>query len=299
MKSVSIIIPNFNGKSLLEKNLPSVLNAKKNSANRIFEIIIVDDASNDDSLEFLKGTAGIKIIKHKVNRGFSASVNTGARSAKGNLLCLLNTDVSVEENFLEKAISHFRNNNVFAVSLHEKGYGWARGIFQDGFIIHAPGSEDERTHQTFWVNGGSGIFRRDYWIKLGGMDDELFRPFYWEDVDLSYRAHKRGWILLWEPDSRVAHKHESTIGKLSETFRNKIQERNQLIFIWNNLTSPLLFKKHLEGLIKRLMKHPGYGIIVLMTFLKIRTILHARKREIKESKISDEAIFSKFNTLEE
>ena len=292
---VSIIIPNYNGRELLAENLPSVVLSKKEKRNQILEIIIVDDASTDDSVELIrKFFPEIKIVRHKANRGFSASVNTGARTATGDLLVLLNSDVSPEKRFLINVISHFNDENVFGVSLHEKGYGPAKGKLEGGFIVHDPAKESSSAKETFWVNGGSGVFRRSYWMKLGGMDEKLFSPFYWEDVDLSYRAAKRGWKNLWEPNSKVVHKHESTIGKISRLKRQKIQERNQLLFTLKNLTSPTLFRRHLSGIISRIGKHPGYIIILIMALTKISIAHRLRVKEKKESKISDEAIFDKF-----
>ena len=292
---VSIIIPNYNGKELLEKNLPYVLKAYRNSGNKIKEIIVVDDASTDDSVTFIKHNfPEIRIIQHRVNRGFSSAVNMGARSAKGKYLALLNSDVIPSKNFLETVLQHFKDDKVFAVSLHEKGYGWARGKFKDGFIEHESGSESEDVHESFWVNGGTGVFRRRYWMKLNGMDEKLLNPFYWEDLDLSYRAAKRGWLNLWDPEAKVVHEHELTIGRISKTFREKIQQRNQLILIWKNITSPNLFRKHIAGLVRRITQHPGYILIVFIALKKWRGIAKARKKERKEAKISDEAICAKF-----
>ena len=111
---VSVVIPNFNGRELLEKNLPSVLKAKENLENKIIEIIIVDDGSFDESVNFIKNNfSGVKIIKHKINRGFSATVNTGVRTAKGDLIALLNNDVIPSEDFLKAALPHFENDKVF------------------------------------------------------------------------------------------------------------------------------------------------------------------------------------------
>jgi GT2 family glycosyltransferase len=292
---VSVILPNYNGQGLLKKNLPKVLAAKENIKNNILEVIVVDDASPDESVKVLKEEfPEVRVIKHKVNRGFSATVNTGARGAKGELLALLNTDVIPEKDFLEEIIPYFTDENVYAVSMHEKGYGWAKGSFKDGYLAHASGPEGKKPHITLWVSGGSGVFRRSQWMKLGGMDEKLLSPFYWEDVDMGYRALKRGWSLYWEPKSIVTHKHETTIGKLPQKYRQRIQERNELIFAWKNFTSPILFRRHILGLLKRLIKSPGYIRIVLMALGRIRTILKARGREKKECKISDEAIFSKF-----
>lgn len=292
---VSIIIPNYNGRELLEKNIPKVIEAQHNLNNHIIEIIVVDDASYDDSVSYLKKNfPDIKIIKHKINRGFSYSVNTGVRMAKGNFVVLLNTDVIPDKNFLESVLPHFEDNKVFAISFHEKGYSWARGFFKDGFVSHEQGKETDSVHTTFWVSGGSGIFRRKYWMNLGGMDEKLLSPFYWEDIDLCYRAAKRGLVLLWEPNSFVEHKHESTISKLTKSYVQRIRERNELLFIWKNLSSVNLFRKHLRGLLLRVFRHPGYSRIVFMALVKIKLVIKKRKKEIKEAKISDEALFSKF-----
>ena len=294
--SVSVVIPNFNGEKLLEKNLSSVLIAKDNPRNYITEVIVVDDGSCDQSVKVITSNfPQIKLIKHKRNRGFSASVNTGVRAAKGEIICLLNSDVVPDNNFLESVFIHLHNPKIFAVSFNETGeFGWAKSSFIDGFIGHTPGIKTAQVHETFWVSGGSGVFRRNVWMELGGMDEKLFSPFYWEDIDLCYRALKRGYKLIWDPDAKVTHIHESTIGGLSKTYVKRIQERNQLLFIWKNLTSTNLFKKHLAGLVKRLFKHPGYIRIVLMALGKMTAIIKARKREIKEAKICDEMIFSKY-----
>lgn len=280
---------------LLEKNLPKVLKAKEHKENNILEIIVVDDASSDESVDLLKKKfPEVKVVKHKVNRGFSSSVNTGARTSKGELLVLLNTDVIPEKDFLVSVLPLFKDDDLFAVSLSEKGYSWAKGKFENGFVEHEPGMKSRKAHDTFWVSGGSGVFRRDYWMNLGGMDEKLLPPFYWEDIDLCYRALKRGHKLLWDPDAKVLHKHESTIGLLPKKYVVKIGERNQLIFIWKNITSPILTRKHIVGLLKRTLRHPGYIRIVLMALCKIRLIIKARKKEKRACKVSDEAIFARF-----
>jgi len=290
------VIPNYNGEKLLRKNLALLLEAKKDKVNQIKEIIVVDDGSVDKSVSLVKKEfPEVKLIKHTKNRGFSAAVNTGARTSKGSLILLINNDVIPEKGFLKKALRHFKKRKVFAVSLHEKGYGWAKGKFQDGYILHAPGVEGEKVQETFWVNGGSGVFRRDIWMELGGMDENLLSPFYWEDIDLSYRAAKRGYKLLWEPGAIVHHKHETTIGLFPKKQVERIRERNHLLFIWKNLTSPILMRRHIAGVASRALRHPGYLRIVFMALLRFTDVVRARRKEIKESKVSDEAIFAKFS----
>lgn len=293
--TVSIVIPSYNGETLIDKNLPKVLKAKANPKNRIKEVVIVDDGSPDGSVALIKSKfPEVKLIKHTRNRGFSAAVNTGVRSAKGNLILLLNTDVLPEDNFLVPVFKHFEDKRTFAVSLHEKDYGPARGYFSEGYIQLAMGAEAKEARPSFYVSGGSGVFRRDLWISLGGMDEKLLSPFYWEDIDLCYRAAKRGYISLWEPDGLVVHKHESTISKFSKSYVQKVRERNQLLMLWKNIHSPNLVRKHVAGVLMRLIKHPGYIRVVLMALGRVGVALRARKKEIRECKVSDEAIFSKF-----
>src|SRR3989344_1337875 len=293
--NVSVIIPNYNGLELLHRNLPYVMTAYRNRINRILEVIVVDDMSKDESVRFLKSNyPEIKLIRHKKNRGFSAAVNTGVRGSKGNYIVLLNSDVKPSVDFLRNAIPHFENEKVFAVSFAEENFSWAKGFFKNGFVGHEPGKYINKTHETFWVNGGSGIFRRDYWVMLGGMDEKLLSPFYWEDIDLCYRAQKRGLKLFWEPKARVIHKHETTISKFPKKYVERVRERNHLLFIWKNLTSPNLFRKHIRGLLERTFKHPGYLRIVIAALLRLSSVKKARKKEKKETTVSDEAIFGSF-----
>ncbi|PIU72010.1 hypothetical protein COS80_00105, partial [Candidatus Woesebacteria bacterium CG06_land_8_20_14_3_00_39_27] len=157
------------------------------------------------------------------------------------------------------------------------------------------GEESDSFHESFYVSGGSGVFRRSFWMSLGGMDEKLFSPFYWEDIDICYRAAKRGYQILWDPESLVIHKHESTISKLSKKYVARVRERNQLLFIWKNITSASLTRRHLTGVLERLVRHPGYLRIVIMALGRLGIARKARQKEIKESRVSDEAIFSGFN----
>ena len=295
--NVSIIIPTFNGRDLLAKNLPYI--GKILASNAADEVIIVDDGSCDDSAKFVKENyPTFRIIRHKVNRGFLAAVNTGVRSSRGEFSVLLNNDVHPDINFLKKVYPFIKSrNDIFAVSFHEKGYGWAGGRMEDGFIVHTAGSEGKVPHTSFYANAGGAIYRRAVWIEIGGMDEHVYSPYYWDDIDLSYRALKRGYEIYWHPDAYVSPNLSATIGKLPGTKVSRIQERNQLLFIWKNITSANLFRKHLIGLSKRVAKHPGYFVIFLMAISKLGVVLKQRKKEKKEAKVSDEAILSKFADL--
>lgn len=295
--NVTVVIPVWNGEYLLRKNIDALINAKKNSRNSIHEIIVVDDASDDGSVEFLKSYKDdIKVIKHTKNRGFATSVNRGFSYAKTPLVCLLNQDIIVTENFLDKVIRHFKDKKVFAVSLHEMGYGPFMGFFVKGFFGFSNLEEFDKPVETMWASGSSAVFRRKIWRKLNGLDEVLFHPFYWEDVDISYRAQKRGYEIIWESSAHVVHNHKSVINEEFFSTKNliKIKERNYLLFTWKNITSTKLFREHIFELLKRVISKPTYLPIVLDALKKIKDVRRLRKRERKFSTVSDEAVYAKF-----
>lgn len=292
---VTIVIPNYNGRDLILANLPKVIRAYKNKVNKIEEIIVVDDGSSDDSVKIIKNNfPEIRLIKHKVNRGFSSAVNTGVRHAKGNLVALLNSDVYPDPYFLQHSLKYFDDQKVFAVSFHTKGYSWVKGRFEDGFIVYEEAKEGTKTHETFFANAGGAVYSRQIWNKLNGMDEALFSPFYWEDVDISYRALKRGYRILWTAKSYVSENLSATINKLPRKKVRRIQERNQLLLIWKDVTSPDLIRKHVVGVLRRVLQHPGYIVIIVMALSKIRKVLKLRRKEMKQTKVSDEAVFARF-----
>jgi len=297
---VSIIVPNWNGVHLLKKNLPALLSAVKFAQNNVLEVIIIDDYSTDNSVKYIQDTFStqVRLIKHKKNMGFAAAVNTGARHAKGELLCLLNTDVVPSKTFLVHVIPHFIDLKIFAVVLHEKGNGPATGTFKDGFLSHRGATESTVSVPSLWASGGSSVFQRKLWWELNGLDETLFKPFYWEDVDLSYRAWKRGYKIIWEPLALVEHKHEGTINTSSfqKTYMDRIKERNELLFLWKNITSDTMWRRHIIGVTKRFLNHPGYIKVILLALKKRNLVFKKRRFEIKESTVSDEAIFTQFNS---
>lgn len=269
---VTILITCWNGRSLLEKNLPKVIKASKNPKNHIKEILIVDDGSTDNSAEFIESfkdakfqSFKVKLIRHDRNYGYAKTCNTGVREAKGDLVAILNLDVIPEENFLVDAIPHFADEKVFAVSFNEGKYGPGKLEWKKGFLEIIPSEIPPKASLTDWPNGGSSVFRKKIWEKLGGMD-EIFLPFYFEDIDLGIRAKRAGFKCLWEPKAKVEHVHEATINKESfkEEYINSIKQRNQLLLTWRNIDSLFSFLLHFINLFKRCVFHPGYLRIVFL-----------------------------------
>jgi len=206
----------------------------------------------------------------------------------------LNNDVVPEEDFLKPLAKDFEDEKVFAVSLNEPQWSWAKGKWVKGFIEHETGPKTKTPHLSFWANGGSGAFRKSIWLELGGLD-EIFAPFYWEDIDLSYRAWKRGFKILWEPQSVVHHQHETTIGlRFNQKYVDLIAQRNQLLFIWKNTTDFRMLLVHKAFLWKKLLTQPGYFKPFLAAWFRFPLVFPRWLKEFKEKKVSDEQIFKQF-----
>lgn len=236
--SVSIVIPNWNGSDLIKAHLQKVIKATQNA-----QVIVVDDASSDDSVSVLRSNfSSIRVIQKKHHEGYASTINLGVQESKGDIVILLNTDVEPQRSFLAPLISHFKDPQVYAVACLDKSIeggktilrGRGLGRWEKGFYVHSRGEVDGL--DTAWVSGGSGAFRKSVWEKLGGMDT-LFNPFYWEDIDMSYRAKKAGYHIVFEPKSIVTHYHEK--GKIQNAYSStqikQIAYRNQFIFIWKHV----------------------------------------------------------------
>lgn len=252
--NVSIIIPNYNGEALLRKNLPKVFEAGEYYAKetqKLIEVVVIDDCSTDNSVKEIQNLESriqnlrikFKIIKNEKNLGFAKSINKGVESAGGEIVVLLNSDVAPEKEFLVPLIRHFKDEKVFAVGCMDKSIegskiilrGRGVGEWQRGFLVHSRGEVNKK--DTLWVNGGSGAFKKQIWEKLGGFNT-IYNPFYWEDIDLSYRAQKSGYKVFFEPKSVVVHEHEK--GAIKAKFNSSqiktITYRNQFLFVWINAT---------------------------------------------------------------
>lgn len=297
--TVSIVVLNWNGELLLQTYLPAVLAAAAGA-----EVIVVDDGSMDSSCEFIRRNfPSVRLIAKSRHEGFASSANAGVSAVKGDVVVLLNTDVKPQKDFLVSLMPHFRDPKVFAVGCLEKSYedgvfverGRGEARWRHGILIHWRG--DVNRSDTAWVSGGSGAFRKSLWQKLGGMDP-MFNPFYWEDIDLSYRALKAGYRLVFEPKSIVEHYHEE--GKIRKNFSDayvkRIAYRNQFLFTWKNLSDPMMLLAQSIYtpflLVTSLIRGDMQMIIgYLLAFFKLPTFLRSRRSAARHWVRADKHIY--------
>jgi O-antigen biosynthesis protein len=244
-RAASLVIPNWNGKDLLERFLPSWLTAIEGHPGS--EVIVVDNGSTDGSADWIRAAyPQVHLIALPENLGFGGGSNTGFRQAKNDVVVLLNSDMRVEPDFLTPLLDGFTDDLVFAVSCQiflgdktkrREETGLTQGWWQDGAlrVSHHEDPEVNRPFPCFYGGGGSCAFDRRKFLELGGFD-ELLAPFYLEDTDLGFLAWKRGWKVLYQPASVVHHEHRGTIGKrFGSEYIQSILEKNFLLFCWKNI----------------------------------------------------------------
>ena len=288
--SVSVVIPSWNSVHQLQTNLPSVLSAAKTVGA---EVIIVDDHSQlDHSQAYLKSLGDkIHYYPNHLNQGYSFSVNRGVELATGEIVILLNTDVEVDGDCFTKALAYFADPNVFSIGFNS-GEGSMRITWERGLFHHFKQEYDPSIHRSpiksVWSSGGQGAFNRQKWLELGGMD-LLYKPYYWEDTDLGYRAWKRGWTNLFAPDCHCIHHHDQSViaSNFTQASIYTVAQRNQFLFIWKNITDLPLLLTHFIWLPFYLSRYPK---TILQSLRLLPQVLRGRRRERRYWKRTDRDI---------
>jgi GT2 family glycosyltransferase len=305
----TLIIVNYNGRELLARSLPAALAAARQAGDH--HVIVADDGSSDDSAEFViyqHPEAKLLALRH---RGFGATCNTAVAAAETEVVVLLNSDVVLQPNSLPPLLADLAQSDVFAAgckfvnpdgSLTDALGNRTSGEWRKGLLYLHHETNPDRLTQTcpqLYANGGGMAFWREKWLALGGFDP-LYHPFYWEDVDLGYRAWGRGWKVLYEPASVAFHEQGSTIARvhhLSEV--ELISARNAVLFTWKNLLDPRLFRRMMAAQARWAADDILIGGLPPRTRAlwaalgRLRAAARRRSREQRERGVSDHHILSR------
>jgi GT2 family glycosyltransferase len=315
---ISVIIPSWNGKSLLEKCLPTVLAALLEYGGDC-EIIVADDASRDRTMQWLASKhPGVRQVRIPRRQGFVHAANAGLSMARLDCACLLNNDMTVEPGFFKAlAATLDADERVFAVSAKafeagtEKLNMGQRRRWLENNEIKGAGQETDApgVGYTLFASGGASLFRTRAVRELGGFDT-LYAPFYIEDTDLSYRAWKRGQVCLYEPRA-VAHHigGASTMRKgapapvraINKLRVGVIINRNAILFYMKNITDTDLWAAYR----KRIATWAAANFVRLRwTYLlglaaaapRMRAARRARSLELEQITVSDKQLFDILNS---
>lgn len=251
---VSVIIPNYNGKEYLENCMDSLMRQDVRS----FEVIVVDDASSDDSLLRVKekypengAFPRTRYTAHEENLGFCRSVNDGIALAEAPYVILLNNDTAVEPSFVKElyyTIRRYEKNpgrrKIFSVqakmvSMQEKeimddagdyycALGWAYAAGKG-----RPAAHYDKERRIFASCGGAAIYQKEVLQTLGGFDENHFA--YLEDIDIGYRARLHGYENLFTPKAVAYHAGSAASGARYNPFKARLSARNSIYLIYKNM----------------------------------------------------------------
>lgn len=260
MTDISIIIPNYNGAKFLVDCFKHLQIAIENCPDSKFEIILVDNASSDNSLELSKNYI---IIKNFKNFGFATAVNQGIKKAKYEYVCLLNNDVNLDKNYFKVILKAIKDNpqtacfcgtvfNKDGSEIESQGinFDWSGKCLQ---INHNKKIDDcslkIKNHFVWGSSGAAVIYKKDIITKIGLFDEHYFA--YIEDVDLAFRLQKNHYQTLLIPKAHVYHLGGGTSNKMGN-FRAKQTFKNWIYFIFKNYSKKELFRYFPKIIIERL-----------------------------------------------
>ncbi|MFH1613412.1 MAG: glycosyltransferase family 2 protein [bacterium] len=300
----SVIICNYNG----YKYLNTCLQSLKEQLFKDFEVILVDNGSNDNSVEFVKEKfSEIKIISHQKNLGFAEGTNSGIKKAKGKYIITLNNDTKVDKNWLKQLVEKANlDNQVGMCASHIVYYEFPEFVYSNGIILSKNGcaynigswqkdTNEKKVKEIFGPCACAALYKKEMLEGIGLFDEDYFA--YYEDTDLAFRAQLQGWKCLYVPEAIVYHIHGAT----SKTFGfNKIKflvERNKFYTLVKNL--PLIyFIKFLPFMIFYHILLSFYYLFVnknipvikgfLVALWNIKKLLKKRKKIQKNKKIKND-----------
>jgi GT2 family glycosyltransferase len=238
MKSVCLAILNYNGKKHLEQLLPTACAAAKKFSGTC-AVVVLDNHSTDDDVTWIQDESpSVEAIVAPKN-DFLFSYNWLAQQRTEDILILLNNDLKLDHNFMAPLVQHLESPDVFSVSA--RSYDWdgtavtsgpARLEFRNGFYSWDFDTQDQKTCHTLFTSGGFMAVDRNKFVELGGFN-RLFAPAYCEDVDLCFRAWRRGWRCIYEPESIVRHRHQGTWSHDSIDRLSSLELRSLLLMQWS------------------------------------------------------------------
>lgn len=303
---VAVVILNWNGKSFLEKFLPSVTEFSKTH-----QIIVADNNSSDDSVSFLKQNyPNIKIINNPSNDGFAKGYNIALKQVSAEYYILLNSDVEVTENWINPIIElmdanpsigacqpkilDYNHRNKFEYAgacggfIDKYGYPFCRGrVFN---VLENDNHQYDNEMEVFWATGACMFVRSEAFWKVGGFDEDYFAHM--EEIDVCWRMKNIGYKIFVQPKSVIYHVGGGTLNKLSPR-KTYLNFRNNLITVTKNAYSPFLvlkiiYRMILDGVagLKFLLEGNGSHCIAVIkahfSFYKMLPSTLKKRKQLKQ-----------------
>ena len=246
---VAVVILNWNGTKHLRQFLPSVLTSTWPN----LEIIVGDNASTDESIDFLKQNyPSVKIIQNDDNYGFTGGYNKVLAQVDADYFILLNSDVEVSAGWIAPVINLMESDPLIAVAapkilafnqkdhfehaggaggfIDKYGYPFCRGrMFYD---MEEDKGQYQQSGEVFWATGAAMFIKKHCWEEAGGFDDRFFAHM--EEIDLCWRLKNIGYKVMYCAESQVYHLGGGTLNA-ENPFKTYLNFRNNLLLLQNNL----------------------------------------------------------------
>jgi len=259
---ISIIIPNFNGEQFLKECLNSI--KKQNFSH--YEVIIVDNGSNDGSVEYLNENYDeFTLIQNQENLGFATAVNQGIKASNAEYVFLLNNDTELEVECVSKLLNCIDNDeNIFGVS-SKMIQNQDRNLIDDagdeytilGYTKKVGNNRSKELYKNkreiFSACAGAALYRRNIFDIIGYFDENFFA--YMDDVDISYRARIHGFKCVYCPEAVVYHDVSATSGSKYNAFKIRLAARNNVYVPYKNMPWPQLILNLLFLILGFLIKY--------------------------------------------
>ncbi|WP_177764818.1 glycosyltransferase family 2 protein [Flavobacterium sp. I3-2] len=276
MKDFAIVILNWNGKNLLKKFLPFLVEYSSDAT-----IYLADNDSKDDSISYVKENfSTVKIIKNQENFGFAKGYNEALKQVSEKYLCLINSDIEVTENWLtpikelfetnleigiiQPKILDYKNKTKFEYAgaaggfIDKLGFPFCRGRIFDSLETDENQFNDET--RIFWASGACFFIRNQVFKNLNGFDENFFA--HQEEIDLCWRAYNQNIQVYYCGKSTVYHVGGATLDA-SNPKKTFLNYRNSLLMLYKNLP-----KKRRFCIIFKRLCYDGISGVRLMLQLK-------------------------------
>lgn len=251
---VAVVILNWNGKALLEKFLPKVVQFSENAT-----VYVADNASTDNSVVYVsEHFPTVRIIQNKENGGYAKGYNDALKSLSEDIFILLNSDVEVTPNWIAPIVSEFEKDTSIAAAqpkildyknksyfeyagaaggfIDKYGFPFCRGrIFND--LEEDKGQYDDIT-PVFWASGACLFIRASDFNEIGGFDEDYFA--HQEEVDLCWRLQSKGKKIVAIGSSKVYHVGGATL-EASHPKKTFLNFRNSIFNLYKNVKGPKVF----------------------------------------------------------
>ncbi|UZO79799.1 glycosyltransferase family 2 protein [Aquimarina sp. ERC-38] len=244
---IAVAILNWNGKNLLKKFLPRVVQYSPDAS-----VYVIDNASTDDSVDFIAvNYPEVTIVQNQENGGYAEGYNKGILKIDAEIICLLNSDIEVTKNWLKPIISLYNKDKRISVvqpkildykSKNRFEYAGAAGGFIDrlgypycrGRIFETTEKDYGQYDQSgsiFWASGSCFFIKKADFLKMDGFDEDFFA--HQEEIDLCWRLFNKGYSIFYEADSCVYHVGGATLST-QDPRKTYLNFRNNLYLLVKN-----------------------------------------------------------------